>query len=441
MINFYVPLEIKNRDFYGRLLLSLEVCKNHGWDVYFGFRGDVNFFAQNYTPGVYHGLATIRNFNLLYEEIKKNGNKISISDEEGLVTYSEKFYTSFKVSKQILKIADAIFTWGDKNKKILENQFPENKKKFFSLGNPRLDLLKKPYSQIYNNEINKIKEKYGRFILICTNFSYTNYFEKKHKYSELLKKRNFFTSNEDILEWHKYEDIKKKIFNELSLFLENANKLKDCSLVIRCHPSENHEIYKKFEKKHKNVFFDNDYSVHPWILASEGIINHYCTTTYEAIVANKNVYTIKPDYSTEMEDDDFFDSTIIAKDNKELTDLINKNKDIHKDISKKSFLCSKNLDTNHLSFKAIAKELAKIPIEITQTKKNYFILKYKILKKIYLIRDLIFFKTNKYVDHKIKIITKNEIVKFINTHEDFKNKIAVEKICKNFFCFKRKSNF
>ena len=70
MTNFYVPLEIKNRDFLGRLLLSLEVCKKLKWNIYFGFRGDVNYFAKNFIPGIYHGLATIRNFENLYEDIK-----------------------------------------------------------------------------------------------------------------------------------------------------------------------------------------------------------------------------------------------------------------------------------------------------------------------------------------------------------------------------------
>ena len=100
MINFYVPLEIKSRDFYGRLLLSLKVCKDFGWTVYFGFRGDVNYFAKNFEPGIYYGLATIRNFEILYDEIKNNGNLITISDEEGLVTYSKKYYISFKISKK-----------------------------------------------------------------------------------------------------------------------------------------------------------------------------------------------------------------------------------------------------------------------------------------------------------------------------------------------------
>ena len=71
MINLYVPLEIKSRDFLGRLLLSLEACKKLKWNIYFGYKGDVNYFARNFTPGVYHGLATYRNFENLYENIKK----------------------------------------------------------------------------------------------------------------------------------------------------------------------------------------------------------------------------------------------------------------------------------------------------------------------------------------------------------------------------------
>ena len=91
-------------------------------------------------------MATIRNFEILYDEIKNNGNLITISDEEGLVTYSKKYYISFKISKKILKLSDTS-SHGVKKIKILDDQAPENINKFFALGNPRLDLLKKPLIQ------------------------------------------------------------------------------------------------------------------------------------------------------------------------------------------------------------------------------------------------------------------------------------------------------
>lgn len=432
MTNFYVPLEIKNRDLYGRLLLSLEVCRKLGWTVYFGFRGDVNFFAKYFEPGVYYGLATIRNFEKLYDKIKNNGNLITISDEEGLVTYSKKYYVAFKLSKTIIKNADAIFTWGEKNKEILKEQLSENDNKIFALGNPRLDLLKKPFNEFYKKEVDMIKKKYGNFFLICTNFSYTNYYDKNVKYSDLLKKRNFFTSNSDMDEWKKYEIIKQNIFNELSLFLKNSYKIKNVNFIIRSHPSENFEVYKDLEKKYENVYFDNNFSAHPWILASEGIINHYCTTSYEGVVANKNVYTIKPDYNTKMEDSFYFSSTHIAKNYRELIDLLSNKK--NKNIENDGTYCSVNLKKDYLSYTKISDQLSRLPLKnISKQKKNFFVTKYKFLKKIHFLKDLILMRTNKYVDYKIKKISKKEIENFIEQQINSNHSIKVEKICNNFF--------
>jgi surface carbohydrate biosynthesis protein len=430
MINFYVPLEIKSRDFLGRLLLSLEVCKKLKWNIYFGFRGDVNYFAKNFTPGVYHGLATIRNFENLYQDIKKNGNLITISDEEGLVTYSEKYYSSFKISNKNVDLADLIFTWGEKNKKVLEKF--TNKKKIVVSGNPRLDLLKPPFRSIYDDEIKKIREKYDNFFLICTNFSYTNYFDKNSKYSELLKKRNFFTSDEDLEEWYKYEKVKKKIFDELIKFLEKSNQVKDTVFVIRCHPSENQEIYELFQRKFKNVFLDNSYSVHPWILASKGVINHYCTTTFESLVAEKNVFTIKPDYKTKFEDEVFFKDTITVKNSDDLIKSINMNKEMGKNNNNN--YCSIDLNEGHVSFQIIADKLSTLNLDSNKkTKKNNFILKYRLTQIFRLIKNKILFRTNNYIEHKIKIIDYQEIINFINKFDRYKDTIKVRKISKNFF--------
>ena len=46
---------------------------------------------------------------------KKNGNLITITDEEGLVTYSEKYY--IQDIKKKLDLADFIYL-GEKNKKV-----------------------------------------------------------------------------------------------------------------------------------------------------------------------------------------------------------------------------------------------------------------------------------------------------------------------------------
>ena len=437
MTNFYVPIEIKNREFYSRLLLSLEACKKYGWNIFFGFRGHVNYFAQNYTPGFYLGLGSINVFDNLFLSIKKNGTKILLSDEEGLVVYKEEYYKKFKVSKKIIKIVDLIFTWGNKNTNILKKNF-NIKNKIITSGNPRMDLLTKPFCKIYNKEVKIIKKKYKNFYLICTNFSYNNYFDKKYKYSQILKKRNFFKSSSDFKKWRDYEKIKDKIFFELICFLKETKKVKgNVSFVIRCHPSENHEIYQKIQKEYPNIYFDNSYSVHPWILACKGIINHYCTTTFEGLMCGKTSYTLKPKYYSPLEDSDYFKNTINAKDHKELIKLINQKREKKINNIAKHYSENLNFKNKKYAFKQILKSIKLIDWEKSQKNSEFFIFKYKIKNYLNILKNIILFRTNHYINHKIQNISNHEINHFVNLFPEYKNQISIRKLSKNFFILTR----
>ena len=46
----------------------------------------------------------------------------------------------------------------------------------------------------------------------------------------------------------------RKIFLMNFIFLKNSNKIKNVKFIIRCHPSENFDVYKKFEEQYDNVF-------------------------------------------------------------------------------------------------------------------------------------------------------------------------------------------
>ena len=105
-----------------------------------------------------------------------------------------------------------------------------------------------------------------------------------------------------------------------------AKKLKNLNIVIRVHPSENPKIYNDLAKKFKNVFCDNSFSVHPWILVSNKMLNHYCTTTIEGLTANKKVISIKPYYNSNIEINDFFEITNVAKNKDEIFKEINSSK-------------------------------------------------------------------------------------------------------------------
>ena len=69
-----------------------------------------------------------------------------------------------------------------------------------------------------------------------------------------------------------------------------------------------------------------------------------------------------------------------------------------------------------------------------------FITKFKFLKLKEKIKNLMLFRQNKYLDHKMQNITKEEIYTFINFFPKYRNKFNIEKLNKNFFLIKKLNN-
>ena len=95
----------------------------------------------------------------------------------------------------------------------------------------------------------------------------------------------------------------------------------------------------------------------PWIICANEIVNHYCTTTFEAKAANKKVLSIKPYETSDIENDVYFKETIICKNYKELFNKINKSK--NKFENNKSVLekYAYNLNEEVLAYKNISDKI------------------------------------------------------------------------------------
>lgn len=429
----FIPLEIKDRDLYPRLLIAIDLIVRHNFQIFFGYKGSVDFLASRMkvSHGGYLGLATIRNFENLYNNIINNSISLFITDEEGLVTYEDNYYKKVKISEKIIKNKNSfLFVWGKNNFNILEKIKKNN---IFITGHPRLDLPK--IKNIYLDEISEIKKKYNKFTLICTSFSYINYFERDKSFKELLKKRKFFKSQKDVKKWEDYEKIKCKVLFEIIKFIIHTSKRTNNKIVIRCHPSENKEIYQKIEKKYKNIFFEDKYSVQPWIICANEIVNHYCTTTFEAKAASKKVFSIKPYERCDIENDVYFKETIICKNYKELFNRINKSKnkfEKNKNILEKY---AYNLNEEVLAYKNISDKIndhIHEQFELGKESKINFLFLILVIK-FREIKSKIFNQNNKYVEHKIKTISKDEIVNFIMKFYGGKIKINCAKVSKNLF--------
>ena len=293
-MNFYIPVEVKDRELYAKILLAKYAAEN-GFNVILGKKNDVNRLVLNMPRGVYYGLGIAKNYNDFFEKLSKLGHIIVVGEEEGLITYSDAMYLDMRISTATIKYVDLIFTWGVENHNVISVGRKNEVSKLRVTGNPRFDLLKPAFSEVYDTQINSIKNKHENFILICTSFPSCNHFIKNIDYIQSLIDKKTLTTEDSISNFKRYQKVKSLTFKS---FLEAipllAQTYSDIDIVIRPHPSENKEIYQVFSDKYKNVFIENSFSVHPWILSSMAVIHHYCTTSIEAFAADVPRFSLRP---------------------------------------------------------------------------------------------------------------------------------------------------
>ncbi len=87
---------------------------------------------------------------------------------------------------------------------------------------------------------------------------------------------------------------KKVLFHYVKLAGKIADAFPDHTIILRPHPSENHEFWIEKTKNHKNIKVISEGSVTPWILESEMLIHSSCTTGLEAFLMGKPVISLLP---------------------------------------------------------------------------------------------------------------------------------------------------
>ncbi|MDX2453233.1 surface carbohydrate biosynthesis protein, partial [Desulfosarcina sp.] len=143
----------------------------------------------------------------------------------------------------------------------------------------------------YEDQVNKIREKYGDFILINTNFNHVNAFSPI---------RNLFLPSDNPGDEPKFgraargmsreyaeglRDLKQATFEHFQEMIPAlAKAFPDSTIVVRPHQVENPEIYRKIASGLERVHVTNEGNVIPWLMAAKALIHNGCTTGVEAYV-------------------------------------------------------------------------------------------------------------------------------------------------------------
>ncbi len=286
-----IPVENQVRELDAKLLLAY-IAARRGFTSIIGPKRKVESRITSFPKSVYVAKSMVQG-NIKFLRITRKLGHINVAwDEEALVHLPPDTYFSRRLSAEALSHISHLFAWGEDNAELWR-KYPELPAgmPIHITGNPRNDLLRPEIRPYYKKDVNEIRNTFGDFILINTNFNHVNAF---------LPGRNLFLPTEKPGEepvfgraargmtreyaegLRRFKQAVFEAFQELIPALEKS--FPSHTIIVRPHPTENQEVYHQIARRCKHVQVTNKGNVVPWLLATQALIHNGCTTGVEAYV-------------------------------------------------------------------------------------------------------------------------------------------------------------
>ncbi|HEX8237815.1 MAG TPA: surface carbohydrate biosynthesis protein [Abditibacteriaceae bacterium] len=299
-INLLFPVETINRELDFRLFFA---CLSARADrrIWIGQSRVIYSLAHAIQGGVYvgknlWGLPPNLTWNR-YHNLKNQGYKCVHLDEEGAVHYGETEQWKAELSRRFdptqLQPDDYVCTWGDFQRDYYLSLDPPCAGNIHSTGHPRFDLYKPAFRDYYATDAQKLRERYGDFVLINTNFSQVNH----HSGPPRIFSERWGYRADDPQKRLDFFDRWRHLSFTLTNFVRLTNRLSvefpHINIVLRPHPSENQNFYRAAFDGVPNVHVTREGSVGPWLFACRAMIHDGCTTGLEAHFGGVHVINYK----------------------------------------------------------------------------------------------------------------------------------------------------
>jgi len=289
-----LPIETKVREFHAKILQSA-VLAERGFDVVLGEQNAMIRQMPWLPRGVYIDKSVARTKTKPFGRLADAGNKIAAWCEEGLVYRDRETYLHERVSPDSLALADLFFAWGPMQADDVGGHVPAAKNKIRVSGNPRFDVLRPELRGLFDADAQALRQKYGRYILVATNFSRYNHFMGYDFWIEALKKRGTVTTVEHLAFFQHWREYLGDLYRGYAAALPILDAaFPDHRIVVRPHPSEDHDAWRREVAGLANITVAFEGSVIPWIAGSDALIHNSCTTGVEAYLLGKPVIAYQP---------------------------------------------------------------------------------------------------------------------------------------------------
>ena len=278
--HLFIPVETKVRELDAKLLLALAAAEA-GWTVILGGQKELRRCLPHFSSGVYIDKSVTVSKQKWFKYCKALGHEVVAWDEEGLVYFDKETLKETRLDRESISNIEIFFAWGDHQRESIRSMLPDLPDNLKVTGNPRFDLLRPEVRGLYDESTYKLRQTHGRFILINASFPFANHFlgeEMMHamyaRYPVTKERPGFYK------EWAKVQAAALESFRQMIPELSAA--FPEHTLILRPHPSENHDNWHEWVYDVPRVKVLATGSVVEWIAAADFLVHFDCTTGIEA---------------------------------------------------------------------------------------------------------------------------------------------------------------
>jgi surface carbohydrate biosynthesis protein len=292
-----IPVENQVRELDAKLLVAV-LAAQEGWTSVIGSKWSIHERIGRFPPSIYIAKSFTQRDVKMLQIMRKIGHYVIAWDEEALVTFPPEIYYARRVGRGALDFVDLLVAWGEDNRDLFYGHPECRRETVHLLGNPRADLLRPEMRELFQDRVNELQREYGDFILVNTNFNAVNCYLDTWNllymdHGEWMRGYGAVGMPEKYVKGR--FEYKQAVFEAYqSLIPAIARAFPNRRIILRPHPSENHDLWRRLLKGHTNVNVCSKGNVVPWLIACNCLIQSGCTTAVEGFLLDTRIVSFVP---------------------------------------------------------------------------------------------------------------------------------------------------
>lgn len=289
-----LPCETRVREFDAKLLLACHAVER-GYDVIVGWKRSIDLNVLKLPRGIYVGKSVTNRNLIMFRILRRLGHLLTAWDEEGLVYASTEVYHRTKIGLEALNEPQALFAWGEANAEAWRGFPGFDGGPIHVTGNPRTDLLRPELRDFFAEQVQELRQSYGDFVLVNTNFSRLNhYYAWQSRQRKLLEDGGGAITDEadPRLGWAAHKAALFEAF--LAMVPALARRFPETTVVLRPHPSESAKTWLDATADCPNVRVVHQGNIAAWLQAAKATVHNGCTTAVESCLLGRTALAYQP---------------------------------------------------------------------------------------------------------------------------------------------------